>query len=543
MNQEISRSFTSSITKSSFAAMAGVLISRASGLIRTMIVNAFFGVATSLDAFNAAFRLPNCLRDLFADGALSAAFMTALIEQKHLGNQEEKRLVAIVLGFFITLTVLLACIGVFYAQSIIDLITEANFKLTGGVAIATLLFKVLVFYLPLTMINAVIMAILGVNGLSFRAMNGSVFLSVGMIIGTVLLAPLVKIVGIYAIVGLALGALLGAILQMLYQVWPLLKLDLIPMPNFNPVTWLSYTPLRKILRQMAPRALGQGAMVLALSINTYFATLLGVGFLTYVVTAVTIIQVPIGLFGVATGFVALPVLVSALANDQPLHFSKLLIEGLRTSSWLATFTTICFSLLILPFYVVLFQHGKITFLDTINNSIAICMYSTGIIMASGNKVLINTLYALNAARQIVYNAILYLAVNTLLNVYLVPRFGLIGIGLSFGIATSLDFWVNYFSIKRYCHKKKGMSSSPYQLGGHHFALKLFILNISGFVACLIGMVLIKQYWSLTSLSFWSALIYLVFGGGLLLIAFLLIVLYWGPDHLKMPLKQLIKRIW
>lgn len=527
------------LTKSSFAAMGGVLLSRVSGVIRTVIVNGTFGAATALDAFNAAFRLPNSLRDLFADGALSAAFMTALVEEKQKGIDHERELIAVVIGFFSVITLLLALLGSFFSERVIDLITNSHFKLTGGVPLAALLFKLLIFYLPLTMINAVFMGILGVHGHSFRAMNGSIFLSIGMIGGALIFAPLCVSCGAYSIVGLAAGALLGAILQMIYQLLPVYHLKLLPKPSLSLRKWWQSQALRKIIKQMTPRALGQGAMVIALSINTYFATQIGTGFLTYIVTAVTVIQVPIGLFGVATGFAALPALTLALNRKDTDLFSKLLVEGLRTSFWLATPTTLCFALLIVPFYVVLFQHGKITFVDTINNSIAICVYATGIILASGNKVLVNTLYALNATRQIVYNAVIYLMVNTVLNIFLVPKFGVIGIGTSFGIATSLDYWLNYFCIKYHFHRH-GFNSSPYKEGGNHLTFKILLLNIYGFAICFLGVVLIKIFWSDTALNHFNALIILATVGSLIAISYLLVIRKYGPQHLKNILLRKIK---
>ncbi len=528
---ETPKSNSEELTKSSFAAMGGVLLSRVSGVVRTIVVNGTFGAATALDAFNAAFRLPNSLRDLFADGALSAAFMTALVEEKQKGIEQERELIRVVLGFFSVITLLLALFGAFFSHGIIDLITDGHFKSMGGVPLATLLFQLLIFYLPLTMINAVFMGILGVHGQSFRAMNGSIFLSIGMIGGALIFAPLCVYCGAYSIVGLAAGALLGAILQMLYQLLPVYHLQLLPKPTFSIRTWWQSRALRKIIQQMTPRALGQGAMVIALSINTYFATQIGTGFLTYIVTAVTVIQVPIGLFGVATGFAALPALTLALNRKDTGLFSKLLVEGLRTSFWLATPTTLCFALLIVPFYVVLFQHGKINFFDTINNSIAICVYATGIILASGNKVLVNTLYALNATRQIVYNAIIYLMVNTVLNIFLVPKFGVIGIGTSFGIATSLDFWLNYFCIQYHFHRN-GFDESPYKEGGNRLTFKILLLNIYGFVICFLGVALIKNFWTNVPLNILKSLLILAIVGSIIAVSYLLVVKSFGPPHLK-----------
>lgn len=524
-----------SLTRSSFAAMAGVLLSRASGVIRTIVVNSSFGAATALDAFNAAFRFPNALRDLFADGALSAAFMTALVENKHRGLKEEKKLIGIVVGFFGTLTLLLAAIGAYYAHSFVLLITDERFQHSGGLDIAVALFRVLAFYLPITMLNAVVMAILGVLGQSFRAMNGSIFLSVGMIVGVLFFSPLVNLLGYVGIMGLAIGAMLGAVLQMLYQLRPIVRLGLFPIPNFNPIAWYKYQPLHRIVLQMVPRALGQGALTLALAVNTYFATQIGVGVLTYIVTTVIIIQVPIGLFGVATGFAALPVLTKTINENQIKRFSQLLTTSLQTTLWLALLTTLGLALLVVPFYIVLFQHGRIVFHDTIYNCIAICSYSIGILFASGSKVLVNTLYALNATRQIVYNAFIYLIVNATLSFLLAPKFGVVGLGLSFGCATAADFWLNYFIIARIVRTKHN-----YYLWkeDRYINTKLLVFSLLSFAIGILGVELIRHFWvnfgalAGFNLSFWWALLILIAGGLIITGMYVVILHKFGPLQLK-----------
>jgi putative peptidoglycan lipid II flippase len=222
-----SNATSSSIVKRSFAAMSGVFISRFSGVIRTIIVNAVFGANVLLDSFNLAFRFPNSLRDLFADGALSAAFMKTLVDEKAKGVAHEKTLISIACGFFLFITLLLSLFAVLYARPFVALISDAQFAASGGLDLATHLFQLLIFYLPLTMLNAIVMAILGVHNMNFRAMNGSLFLSVGMIIGAIGLAPLCKFVSLSPIYGLTVGALLGAVMQLIYQILPLLKYSMV----------------------------------------------------------------------------------------------------------------------------------------------------------------------------------------------------------------------------------------------------------------------------------------------------------------------------
>ena len=534
-----------SISKRSFAAMSGVLLSRSSGVIRTVVINSVFGANVLMDSFNTAFRFPNSLRDLFADGALSAAFMKALVDEAPKGIEAEKKLISVIAGFFLSITLILAILAVVFAKPFIALISDQQFALAGGLSLATHLFQMLAFYLPLTMLNAVIMAVLGVHNMNFRAMNGSLFLSVGMLLGALALAPLLHFYGFNIIYGLGIGALLGAIMQLVYQVWPLFKLNLISFPCFNPAQWLRYKPLKNVLWMMAPRALGQGASTLALMINTFFAIKIGQGAMTYVATTVIIIQVPIGLFGVATGFASLPVLTNAINKKDANQFSKLFTESLDMTLWLALLTVIAFSLFMIPAYNLVFQHGKITYFDTLQNCIAICAYATGILFSTGSKVLLNGLYALNSTRYIVYNSLAYLLVNAVLTAILTPIYGLIGLGLAYGFASATNFWLNYYLVY-YSYRKQKFGFSPYSAGGKNYANKLLGFSILSFVISMLGLWLIENYWGHFSaimgfsLSMPLSFAYLSIGGGIFAGVCLLLTAFSGPTALQKQCKKLLR---
>ena len=531
------------LAKKSFAAIGGVLLSRASGVVRTIIINASFGAGLAMDSFNAAFRFPNALRDLFADGALSAAFIKVLVDAREKGIEEERKLISIVIAFFLAVTLLIAILCSIYSYEFMNLMSDNKFKHSGGLFLASDLFKILAFYLPITMLNAVAMASLGVLGKTFRATNGSLFLSVGMILGSLVFAPIFHYFHIGSIFGLALGAMLGALFQLIYQFIPLFKLNLICVPNFNIKLWLIYKPLKEVLMLMAPRAIGQGALTIALLINTMFAIQVGQGVLTYIVTAVMIIQVPIGLFGVATGFAALPVLTKAINDGEYPKFSKLLVESLETAMGLALLTTAAFSLFIVPFYHILFQHGKITFYDTLHNSIAVCAYSIGIVFSSGSKVLLNGFYTINYTRQIVYNAVFYLGMSAFLSSMLAPRIGILGLGLSYGASTTLDFFMNYYFLKR-IYIKKQYGPSPYLDGGKYFFLRILIFSILSYVFGLLGVEFIVKFWTHFEAQLTILKSFFILGGGGLLYGILCVVLifFFGSSNLKRMVKSGLKRI-
>lgn len=532
------RAIQHSLAKRNAGAMAGVLLSRLLGVARTVIINAYFGANTALDAFNTAFRFPTSLRDLFADGALSAAFTKGLVDIRPCGIDKEKELIAIVTGFFITVTTALAILAAFYAGPFLQYMSDPRFQASGGLALASNLFQVLAFYLPLTMLNAIVMAILGVEGLTFRAMNGSLFVSIGMVGATLIVGPFID----NPIYALTWGALIGALLQLIYQIIPVYKIGLLSFPIFNPFSWLRFKPLHDILKMMAPRALGQGASILALMVNTYFALKIGSGVMTFVATTIIIIQVPIGLFGVATGFASLPVLTNAISKKDYKRFSELLTQSLDNSLWLAAFTTLGFALLIVPLYILVFQHGKITFIDTLQNALCICAYASGIIFGAGSKILLNTLYALNATKQIVLNSVAYLIVNAGLSTLLVPPLGILGLGLAFGIASAFNYWLNYFLIYN-AYRKLDSSQSPYQSGGNFYWLKNLIYTCFAFTASLFGVYVTTEGWNkfmeLTNipLTTLNAGIILGSGGLIYLISFIGLTYWMGPEHLRKFLKM------
>lgn len=523
------------LAHNSLWAVAGTLLSRVSGVVRTLVVNATFGATTTLDAFNAAFRFPNGLRDLFADGALSAAFVKVLVDLSADGDNALRELIAITSGFFLFVTVLLAVIAAIFAKPFITLVGGHAFVARGGLDLATLLFQILIFYLPLTMLNAIVMGVLGLNGDLFRAMNGSIFLSVGMIGGALLLAPLFHYLHFIPILGLAIGAMLGVTLQFFYQAYPLKKWKLLVLPNFNLRTWFHYKPLKTILVLMAPRALGQGALVIALMINTFFAIQIGQGALTYVATTVTIIQVPIGLFGVSTGFAALPLLSAAFNDNHRERFNYLLNQSLMTANWLALCTLIGFSILIVPLYFIFFQHGKITFHDTIQNSIAICAYGIGIFFAASGKILLNVLYAINATRQIIYNSLAYLIVNVALSATLAPRFGLIGLGISFATATAVDCWLNYIVVHLKLKKQFAVSNfSPANL------INFALLGLCAYLIGIGGVLLCQHFWQHFALTLTSAICIVAIAGSVLLLGFIELCLCFGPEQLQNLVRKMLR---
>lgn len=535
--------------RSAYASL-GVLLSRFSGVFRSQVVNAVFGASTRLDAFNVALRFPSVLRDLFAEGALSAAFTKELVEAENQGKTTVREFVSVITGFFLVVTLSISLLMSWFAEPLISAVTSESFQGRGGFELAVLCFRVLVFYLPIAMLSAVAMSILGNRGQTFRATIASAFFNMGTILGALFGGTIATLFSVDPIAGLAIGTLAGGAFQFLYQVLPLIREGYFPLPSLSPRLWMTCTPLRSVLTMMAPRAVSQGALSLALFINTHFATAAGEGAITYITNAQVIILVPVGLFGVAASFASLPMLSQAVHDRNPERLGELLSDSLQNSLWLSWLSLVAFALAGVPFCAVLLEHGKVTSSDTVQNATAVCAYSIGMFFNSGSKVLMQGFYALNDVRRSVINASIYLCVNATLSFLLAPRFGIVGLGLSNSIAAAIDFILNWFFLDKVARRRNLPIPQMQGSAGRTLRRTISLLAILAFLFGLSGIYLAQVVWTPES-ELWSlfkagrfltSVAWIVALGMLWFVLALGVLKYLGPLHLRRQCNRLLARL-
>lgn len=534
--------------RAAFASL-GVLLSRFSGVFRSQVVNAVFGASTRLDAFNVALRFPSVLRDLFAEGALSAAFTKEVVEAEQKSNRELKELVSVVAGFFLCVTLLIALLGWSFAEPIVGSVSSQAFRERGGFELAVGCFRILVFYLPIAMISALAMSLLGTRGQTFRATIASAFFNVGTIAGALVGGTFAHAWGFDPIQGLAYGTLMGGFLQFLYQVTPLVRDGLFPFPNLSPAAWLRCHPLRSMLLMMAPRAISQGALSLALFVNTHFATAAGEGAITYITNAQVIILVPVGLFGVAAGFASLPVLTKAVQERDAERLGLLMSDSLHSALWLSWLSLLAFALMGVPFCVALLEHGRVNPNDSVQNAIAVCAYSIGMLFNSGSKVLMQGFYALNDVRRSMFNAFIYLSLNATLSAWLAPRYGIVGLGISNSVSAAVDFTLNWIFLRRVSVAKGLLIDPLHGSAGRTLRTQIVVLAVLAFAIGLAGVELSRTVWMAES-AFWhlfalnrfsTALVWLTVFGAVWSAISLLLISTVGPENLKQFVRRARKK--
>jgi putative peptidoglycan lipid II flippase len=535
------------LSKSTLGAMAGVVLSRLSGVIRQQVLSFVFGAGIATDAFYIAARYPNGLRDLLADGALSSAFTKSLVDAKKSGPEAERRLIAVVTAFFGIVTFFLALVGFVYAEPFMALTTSDAFQQNpGSLALATNLFRIMVFYLPIVMFTASAMAVLGVYRQTFRATFASSFFNLGNIFGALALAPLFYALNENPIYGLAVGAILGGVFQLVFSLRPLRNLNLLVWPRIAFSDLTHYKPLKDVLFIMTPRAIAQGAMILALFVNTLLASG-GSGTITYISAASTIILVPVGLFGVASGFSSLPVLTEAATESGGKRFSVLLGQSAAGAMWLAFFSVVSFALLAGPFCALLFAHGRFTEHDAAATAAAVCAYSIGVVFNSTSKVLHQGFFALGKTQQVVANSLVYLAVNATLS-YVFSRLdsGPVPFGLSNSIAAMCDFALNIYFLNRIC-KSQNISFFEHASASGFSLRRIVLTSALTFPIAIFGIVIVWQ-WKRFSSSFehippfFFHLIFLCVGGFAVGLLFLLVSKRKAPEAIRESLRASLDKI-
>jgi putative peptidoglycan lipid II flippase len=523
---------TSHVLSLQLRAMMGVALSRLSGVLRVVLLNTVFGANTTLDAFNVAFRLPNTLREFFAEGALASAILKPMTT---LHASDQLQLVQVVSGFFLCITLLTSIICMYYAKAIIYGISSHYFIAIGAADLSIQLFRILIFFVPISMLNAVYMVTLNVHGKPFQAMYSSIWSNIGVI------AVVIAVYQWPSIRMVSYGVLLGGLLQMVYQ-WRWMRRIgyAVAYPVFSISAWWKCQSLRNILRLMAPRTLTQGSVTVGMLLTIFLTTQMAVGSVTYMATAFLLIQVPIGLFGIATGFASLPILSKTIQMKKAVLFSQLIHNSLELSLWLSLLCSIAFALLMLPFYIILFQHGAIHLHDSIANVLAICAYTSGIAASAANRILLNGLYALGANRQTVITSLTYLAIQALLNITLAPTFQLVGLGFAFGLGSIFNLFQNYHYFVTLTEKRFEVPLCPYT-----FKRILSYVLLSFSCAC-IGLMMTSHGWPymVRVLHFHfnslSMLVAFMLFGTLLFSIFIVLTWYAGPTILQRRIKALLR---
>jgi putative peptidoglycan lipid II flippase len=415
------------------ASVSGMtLLSRITGFVRDTLIAVLFGAGALTDAFFVAFRIPNLLRRLFAEGAFSQAFVPVLGEYRtRAGDEATRELAAKVLGvlavalFVATLAGVVAAPLVVYATASGFAADAEKFGLT--VTMVRICFPYILF-ISLVSFCAGILNTYG----SFKAPAFTpVLLNLSFIGFALWLSPHLQ----RPIVALAWAVLAGGIAQLAFQVPFLRRIRMLARPRWDPRD----EGVRRILRLMGPAALGVSVAQVSLLINTQIASHLGDGPVSWIYYADRLMEFPSAMLGVALGTVILPSLVRRHAAEDAAGYSRLLDWGLRVTLLLSAPAAVALALLAVPLVSTLFWHGDVfTRHDVIMTRHALIAYAAGLTGIILVKILAPGFYAKQNIRTPVKVAIVTLVVTQLLNALFVPFLRHAGLALSIGLGACFN---------------------------------------------------------------------------------------------------------
>jgi putative peptidoglycan lipid II flippase len=424
------------------------MASRVLGLVRDQVFAALFGAGLQYDAFLTAFRVPNLLRDLLAEGALSSAFVTTFTQTlQSQGKEAAIRLSNCVATLIVLLITAISIVGWFYTPEIVRLLAPGFFNVAGKAELTISLTRVMIPFLLLIALAAQSMGMLNAFNIYGVPALASAFFNIGSIVGGLLLGFwLGPALGLSRIGGMAYGTLVGGLLQLAVQ-WPsLLRCGVSYRPRLSMLS-INDPGVRQIIRLMGPAIIGAAAVQVNVFVNTNFASAIvdpstgaitngPVSWLNY---AFRFMQFPIGVFGVAVATATLPTLSRSTANSDYGEFRQTLAHSLALVFLLCIPSAVGLAVLAKPIVALIFEHGKFTAFDTVQTANALAAYAIGLAGYGAIKVLSPAFYALNNARTPMLISLASIAVNYLMNSLLVSRFGHIGLACSTSAVALVNF--------------------------------------------------------------------------------------------------------
>ncbi len=411
------------------------MTSRVLGLIRDQVLAYFFGAGDAMDAFRIAFRLPNALRDLFAEGALSAALVPTFSRTLAAGGRATAwRLASNVISVLLLISGAVVLAGILLADPLVNLYAAGFREVPGKIELTIRLTRLMFPFLGMVAIAAVLMAMLNALHRFFVPALSPAMFNVAMIACAVVFVLPAPRLGIEPIFAIAIGTLVGGAGQILLQ-WPAVRREGF---RYQPILDWRDPWLHEISRLMVPGVAGLAAVQINLLVNSWLAAGLGTGAVSWLDYGFRLMYMPIGLFGISIATASLPTIAEQAATRDDAGVRRAVSTGLRFMLMLNVPATIGLIVLATPIVMLIFEHGKFTPSDTTATAGALAFYAPGLIGYSAVKLLSPAFYALGNSRVPVVASAVSVVVNIALNLTLVQSLGHRGLALGTAVAALLN---------------------------------------------------------------------------------------------------------
>ncbi len=416
------------------------LISRILGYVKDMILALYFGATGISDTFFVAFRIPNLLRELFAEGSMSSAFIPVLTEHqtKH-GSLEAKRLVNIAFTFILIFVGLFCVLGIIFAPQIVSIIAPGFLKDAGKFSQTVLLTRLMFPFLLFISLAALVMGALNVRRVFFVPALAPAMLNVTIIVSVLLLVPVME----QPIIAVAMGVALGGLAQLAFQLPSFLRKDY----DLRLTSQFGHPGLKKMALLIIPATMGMAVAQVNIFISTILASFLAQGSITYLYYSMRLTQFPIGIFGVAMGMAALPALSEHAVKGDMEKLRDDFSFALRLLFFITVPAMAGLIALREPIVNVLFQRGVFDYSATAGTADALLFYSLGIWAIVGVRMVTATFYSLNDTKTPVKIAVAAMIINIVMSLILMGPLKHSGLAFANAIASGVNFILLFFFLR------------------------------------------------------------------------------------------------
>ncbi len=429
-----------SLLKSAGVVSAATLISRVLGLVREQVTAYMFGAGDMVDAFKSAFRIPNLLRDLFAEGALSAGFVPLFAQKLRNGSRDDAiRFAGLVFGALTAVVSVVVLILMLVAPDIAGVIADGFEDVPGKLDATISMSRVMMPFLLLVSLSAMLMGVLNSLGKFFIPALAPALMNLGMIICAVALTPFID----PPVMSLAVGVLVGGALQFGIQYAALRRSGFrfqILFDLFNP-------DLLRLLILITPTAIGLAATQINVAIINRIASG-DSGAVSWLDYAFRLLHLPLGLFAIAIATVALPRLSGEAALGNSTEFSRIHANALRLGIFLGLPGAMFMFVLSQEICGAVYQYGAFTAVDTAQTGRALAMYAIGLPFFTLVRITVPSYYALRDTRTPAVISIISVALNVFLCFQLPARFGFAGLALAASIAGVANFLLLTYLLRK-----------------------------------------------------------------------------------------------
>jgi putative peptidoglycan lipid II flippase len=439
------------LARAAASAGAATMTSRILGLVRDQVLAFYFGASATpaMDAYRVGFKIPNLFRDLFAEGAMSAAFVPTFTRHvAESGKGAGFRLGNNVVNALLIVTGAVVLLGILFAEPIVTFLARDFGLIPGKLELTITLARVMLPTLTVVALAAAVMGMLNsLRHFFIPALSPAMF-NVVTIVCAVVFVPLAPDLGLeQPILIIAIATVLGGVAQLALQ-WPTLRREGF---RYSPLLDWKDPGLRRVLVLMGPGTIGLAATQLNLVVNMFLAAREQPGAVSWLDYAFRLMYLPIGLFGVSIATAVLPT-VSRHVVDKNLPASRATIaDGLSLMLMMNVPATVGLMVLAIPIVRVIFEHGLFTATDTLATAVALQYYAVGLVGYSVVRIASPTFYALGKNRTPVIVSMVTVVVNAMLNITLVRVMGYAGLALGTSIAAIFNAAVLLVLLHRNLH--------------------------------------------------------------------------------------------